>query len=191
MKEINTNKDIKVSDLKKGSESAYKKIYSLYYNDLCSYVFNFTNDKDLSEDIVQNVIFAIWKNKHKLNIHNSLKAYLYKSCYNEFIDTYKRQKKQIDYVTSVKITTLNTFFDEDTNNFSEKRVLQVQKAIEKLPKKCKEVFTLTKIEGLKYREVADRMKISVKTVEAHMGLAIRKIKEQVIIIITLLLHFFY
>ncbi len=101
------------------------------------------------------------------------------------MDVYKKQQKKIDYITSVKISALDVFMEEDTENIAEKRLQQIQNAMETLPKKCKEVFTLTKIDGLKYKEVAEKMEISIKTVEAHMGLAMRKIKEQIIVIATL------
>ncbi len=72
------------------------------------------------------------------------------------------------------------FFIEDTiETTNEVKITSIKKAIEKLPNKCKEVFIMIKIEGLKYKEVADNLKISIKTVEAHMSLALRKIKEQI------------
>ena len=118
----------------------------------------------------------IWNNKDTIEIKSSLKSYLYRSCYNEFIDDYKKRQKELDYIESIKFQALDFFVEEDSDNIN-KKVKLIYTAIEELPPKCKEVFKLHKIKGLKYREVAELLGISIKTVEVHMGKALRKIKK--------------
>jgi RNA polymerase sigma-70 factor (family 1) len=143
------------------------------------YTYGLSKDKTLAEDIVQNVFFKLWKNRKKIEILDSINSYLFKACYNEFIDNYKKQKKTIDYLTEIRISAMDFFIDDTIDTIQQERITSIKKAIEKLPNKCKEVFIMIKIEGLKYKEVADNLKISIKTVEAHMSLALRKIKEQI------------
>ncbi|MCR1026804.1 MULTISPECIES: RNA polymerase sigma-70 factor [Cellulophaga] len=154
-------------------------MYKQHYKKLCIYTFGLSKDKVLSEDIVQNVFFNLWKNRKKIEISSSLSSYLFKACYNEFIDNYKKQQKNIDYLTEIRISAMDFFIDDSIEITNEHKVTLIKKAIETLPNKCKEVFIMIKIEGLKYKEVADNLKISIKTVEAHMSLALRKIKEQI------------
>lgn len=154
----------------------YERLYKLYYNELCSYVSSLTKSSASAEDIVQNVMLKIWKSKHNLNINGSLKNYLYRSCYNEFVDTYNKRKKELNYVDSVQKEVLE-FFLEDESDFIIEKTKHVHIEIEKLPPKCKEIFVLAKINGFKYKEIAEQLDISIKTVETQMTKAMYRIKE--------------
>lgn len=148
----------------------------MHYNELCAYIFTLSKDRQQAEDIVQNVMLKIWKNKEKLNITTSVKSYLYKSCYYELIDTFKKNKKELNYIQQVQKETLDVFIEED-EDFVTTQINRVQVEIDKLPPKCKEIFLLNKIQGFKYREVAEQLDISIKTVEAQMSKAMSRIKE--------------
>ncbi|WP_255412240.1 RNA polymerase sigma factor [Aquimarina algiphila] len=165
-----------MEELRKGNEFVYRRLYEMYYNELCAYVFSLSRDKQQAEDIVQNVMLKIWKNKEKLNINTSIKSYLYKSCYYELIDSYKKNKKELNYIERVQKEALDFFIEED-NDFINNRIRCVNIEIEKLPPKCKEIFVLNKVQGFKYKEVAEQLGISVKTVEAQMSKAMSRIKE--------------
>ncbi len=168
-----------IKNLKKGDNEAFKLLYKEYYKSLCVYTYGISKNRTLAEDIVQNVFFNLWKNRNKIEIKNSISSYLYKSCYNEFINHYKKQQKTLDYLTEFRISAMDFFIEDSIETTNEDKIISIRKAIEKLPNKCKEVFIMIKIEGLKYKEVADNLKISIKTVEAHMTLALRKIKEEI------------
>ncbi|PKV50469.1 RNA polymerase sigma-70 factor (ECF subfamily) [Aquimarina sp. MAR_2010_214] len=148
----------------------------MHYNELCSYIYSLSRNKQQAEDVVQNVMLKIWKNKKKLNITTSIKNYLYKACYYELIDTYKKNKKELNYKEQIKKDALHVFVEED-NDIIKNKINRVQAEIEKLPPKCKEVFVLNKIQGFKYKEVAEQLDISVKTVEAQMSKAMSRIKK--------------
>ncbi len=148
----------------------------MYYNKLCSYIFSISKDKQQAEDIVQNVMFKIWKNKERLKINTSIKSYLYKACYHELVDSYKKNKKELNYIERVQKDALDVFIEED-NDFVNNRIRCVNIEIEKLPPKCKAIFVLNKVQGFKYKEVAEQLGISIKTVEAQMSKAMSRIKE--------------
>ncbi len=148
----------------------------MHYNELCAYIYNLSRDKQLAEDIVQNVMLKIWKNRKSLRITTSMKSYLYKSCYYELLDSYKRNKKELNYIEQIKKDALELFVEED-NDFVKNRIIKVREEIEKLPPKCKEVFVLNKLQGFKYKEVAEQLNVSIKTVEAQMYKAMTRIKK--------------
>ncbi|WP_262482846.1 RNA polymerase sigma factor [Aquimarina longa] len=165
-----------MEELKKGNEFVYRRLYEMHYNELCTYIFSLSRDKQQAEDIVQNVMLKIWKNKKKLNINTSVKSYLYKACYYELIDFYKKNKKELNYIEQVQKDALDIFIDEE-EDFVKNQLERVKSEIEKLPPKCKEIFILNKIQGFKYREVAEQLDISIKTVEAQMSKAMSRIKK--------------
>ncbi|GAA4276145.1 RNA polymerase sigma-70 factor [Aquimarina mytili] len=148
----------------------------MHYNELCAYIYSLSKNKQLAEDIVQNVMLKIWKNREKLTINTSIKNYLYKSCYYELIDNFKKNKKELNYIEQIKNEVLEVFIDEDTD-FVKNQIQKVKVEIDKLPPKCKEVFILNKMQGFKYKEVAEQLGVSIKTVEAQLSKAMSRIKE--------------
>lgn len=178
-----------IKHLKKGDTQAYSYIVDLYYKKLCDYATNLARDNFKSEDIVQNVIIRMWQHRKKLNADMSIKNYLYKSVYNEFIDQYRKEiavtkleKKYIEGLDSV-IETIDVV---ETN-----RLLGlVKREIEQLPPKCKETFLLSKQEGLTYFEIAEYQSVSINTVEKQMVKAFsilrKKMKEKMMSFVFLL-----
>ncbi|MCF6223332.1 MAG: RNA polymerase sigma-70 factor [Flavobacteriaceae bacterium] len=165
-----------IDSLNEGNKSAFKYLYSKFYNELCAYAKSLSGNAELAEDIVQNVMINIWDRRPNLNIKSSIKSYLYKAVYNHFINTYKQNKKELNFIEKMKADALNYFAEED-DEIIDKKVKMVKLEIENLPKKCREAFLLNKVNGLKYKEVAEELNISVKTVEAHIHNALVKIKK--------------
>ncbi|MEW7291520.1 RNA polymerase sigma factor [Aquimarina sp. 2304DJ70-9] len=165
-----------MEELKKGNEFVYRYLYEMHYNELCSYIYSLSKNRQQAEDVVQNVMLKIWKNREKLNINTSIKSYLYKSCYYELVDSFKKNKKELNYIEQIKSSVLEVFIEEDTD-FIKNQIKKVRDEIDKLPPKCKEVFVLNKMQGFKYKEVAEQLGVSVKTVEAQLSKAMTRIKE--------------
>ncbi|QKX06241.1 RNA polymerase sigma-70 factor [Aquimarina sp. TRL1] len=155
----------------------YRHIYDLYYNELCLYVLGYTKERAQAEDIVQNVMLSVWKNRKKLKVKTSLKSYLYKSCYYEFVDSYKKRRNELSFIDQTKMEALDVFIEED-DEYIQKRIKDVHAEIENLPPKCKHVFVLAKFQGLRYKEVAEQLNISVKTVEGQMTKAMTRLKDR-------------
>lgn len=162
--------------IKSGNSLAFKQLFSTYYGPLCLYLTNFTNDKDLSEDIVQLVFIDFWNKRETIEIHTSIKNYLYKMTYRQFLMDLRKKKKEANVLDSLKheilYQTETTRTEEELNN----KINRLQHIISKLPNKCQEIIKL-KMEGLKYREIADTLDISVKTVESQIRIAFKKIKK--------------
>ena len=171
------NKTI-VEQLKKGDEDAFVYLMDFYHQKLCVYAKSLSNDVYVAEDIVQNVFENIWKKRKSLKEAYSVKSYLYKSVYNEFIDQY-RKKNSLLILENEYINSLNTIIEEEDSNDLTRLILLVKKAIEELPPKCKEVFILGKHEGLTYIEISEHLNISFRTVENQMSKAFTIIRKKV------------
>ncbi|WP_299671620.1 RNA polymerase sigma factor [uncultured Polaribacter sp.] len=165
-----------INSLKKGDETGYTFLVKSYHKRLCVYACSLNNDPDLSEDIVQNVFMSIWKNRSKLKDDFSVKSYLYSSVYNEFIDQYRKQKKV--FTLEKKYIDALTYIIEEDDEKSLDRLMKIVKIeIENLPAKCKQTFLLSKQEGLTNIEISEYLKISVKSVEAHITKAFKILRK--------------
>lgn len=167
-----------VEHLKKGNEIAYTYLVELYYEKLCDYASNLARDSFRSEDIVQNVFIRMWQQREKLNFNISIKSYLYKSVYNEFVDQY-RKDIAITSLEKKYIENINSNIESSDNDKTERLIALVEKEIEQLPPKCKETFLLNKKEGLTYVEIAEFQNVSVGTVEKQMNKAFCLIRNKI------------
>lgn len=167
-----------ITALKKGNTNAYTFLVNTYHKKLCVYAYNLTNDTDLAEDIVQNVFMNIWKTKHKLKDDFVVKSYLYKSVYNEFIDQYRKNKAVLT-LEKKHIEALTYIVEEEDEKSLERLLLIVKKEIENLPPKCKQIFLLSKEEGLTNIEIAEYLNVSAKSVEAHITKAFATLRAAI------------
>ena len=139
----NINKDyFLLEKLKKGDSKAYSFLMDSYYKRLCGYANSLTNDIAKSEDIVQNIFVKIWVNRKKISSDIQIKNYLYKSVYNEFIDQYRKNKPLV-YLEKKHIKAVNQIVNEK-DGLLDNLILKLDSEIEKLPKKCKNIFLLNK-----------------------------------------------
>ena len=149
------------------------KIFKCYYRPLCLYALHYVHNTDISEDIVQDSFFSLWERINSVEIEN-VKAYLYKTVRNRSLDYLKEN--------SIYETNLSPFDLEDilTDEEAEERSLaeaRMWTIIDTLSERCREVFLLNKRDGMKYKEIADRLHISVNTVDNHISKALLLIRE--------------
>ncbi|MDO5970262.1 RNA polymerase sigma-70 factor [Flavivirga aquimarina] len=159
-----------------GEESAFRYLFNLYYDRLVAYIAMYTHDKMSSEDIVQQAFIDLWNDRNKLDELKSPKNYLYAIAYNRFIDSVNKNKRQNKLLDQVYERALRDRINGDTEQL-EKRIEKMNHIIESLPPKCKEIIIMNKMQGFKYKEIAEIMNISIKTVEAQMGIAYKKIRK--------------
>lgn len=155
----------------------FKERFIQYYPMLCRIASGYIPNTSECEDIVQECFIAVWNNgKHKLDEKEFL-SYMVISVKNNCISFLRKQKNNIISIDNyLSYTVSNELIDEDVDSVTSdekiKRILSV------LPPKCKEIFLLSKLYGLKYQEIATKLDISVKTVENQMGKALKLIREQ-------------
>lgn len=168
-----------IEKLRQGDILAYEHLFDKYYDWLCNYIFRLSGDRNMSKDIVQDVMVRLWEKKGQITIKGSLKGYLFKSCYNQFLQQLRKEKKQLDLLNKIRLDTINdSYFEqkEDETHLKSPQ-LKLEELIDKLPPRCKEIFIMNKLERRKYREIAVDMGISIKTVENQMSKALRIIRE--------------
>ncbi|WP_299672575.1 RNA polymerase sigma factor [uncultured Polaribacter sp.] len=177
MKKDFFNEENIVDHLIKGDESAYTYLVDLYYDRLCAYANNLARDNFESEDIVQNVIVRLWQRRKNLTATISIKNYLYRSVYNEFVDSF-RKHTAVSALEKKYIEGLDTFYEtKDPKDMLRLKVM-IENEIEQLPPKCKETFLLSKRDGLTYTEIAEYRNVSVNTVENQMSKAFSILREK-------------
>lgn len=134
------------------------------------------NNEGLAEDIVQDVFIKIWENRADIDVKSNWFSYIYRSvintCYNEI-----KRKKVIDLYGSTELELNKISFSQNIEGKIDYKQLEIliQHSLEKLPPKCKTIFLLSRFENYKYKEIATMLNISIKTVEAQMGIAISKL----------------
>lgn len=167
-----------LSALKKSHAGSFEYLIDSYHHKLCVYAYNLSNDHDIAKDIVQNVFVAIWERRKNLPEIKNFKNYLYRAVYNEFI-THLRHAGRVFIFEKEYFEALDHIKQEDINDLTEKKIKLVNEEIQKLPPKCKEIFLMSKKEGLTYIEISEHLNISQKTVESQMLLAFKKLRERV------------
>lgn len=165
--------------IRKGDKNAYESIFKNHYSHLCAYANTFLGNTDAAEDIVQDVFFQIWQKREQLNIEGSVKGYLFKSVHNSCLNALKHKKVKEAH----KVHTMYEFKDSADLPLHEKESdglhETLRKAIEKLPPERKKIFIMHRFEELKYKEIAENLNLSVKTVENQIGKALGFLREEV------------
>ena len=166
-----------IEGLRNGEEKAYMYLVDTYHKKLYAYALNLIDDHEQAQDIVQNVFLRTWQFRRKLSNDYSIKNFLYKSVYNEFVNTYKKNKA-VTFLEQKHIEALSDVVEELDLPSMNKLITRITLEIENLPPKCQTVFILSKKEGLTNKEISKHLNISVKTVEAHISKAFVILKEK-------------
>lgn len=164
--------------LQKGSEAAFAHLVKEHHRSLFNYALSLCSDRASAQDIVQDVFFKTWKKRKNLKHDLSVKNYLLKMTYNEFINFYHRSKTATKLELAYRDALEQTIGENDAELLEQKMTF-VGQAIEKLSPKCRETFLLSKKEGLTNIEIADYLQVSLRTVEWHLATAYDKIRNEV------------
>lgn len=156
-----------IESLRNGDEKAYTYLIDNYHHQLCVYANSLVKNIYSAEDIVQNVFIKVWEQRTRLKNEHAIKSFLYKLTYNEFIDLYRKNQSLFSLEKSYH-DALNSAIQEDDSESFQKIIKVVNREIQNLPPKCKEVFILSKKEGLTNIEIAEHLDVSIKTVEAQI-----------------------
>jgi RNA polymerase sigma-70 factor (ECF subfamily) len=162
--------------IKKDDHGAYEMVFREYYRPMAAYAFRFLHNLTESENIVQDVFLRLWQKRREIMITSSLQNYLFRSVKNHCINYIEHEKIKTGYQALVIKNEADR--SEYSEFFFEYGLrMKIEAAIAALPQKRQDIFRLAREEGLKYREIADQLKISVKTVETQMTLALKQLRE--------------
>ncbi|MBI9054659.1 MAG: RNA polymerase sigma-70 factor [Bacteroidales bacterium] len=172
MTEANTHIGFKIE-----SKSDFEILFNTHYSNLCAYANNFLKDVDASEEVVQEILFKLWTNKETIIITTSIQSYLFRAVRNASLNVIKHIDIREDYKVHNEYEMQNEHSTEDEMIVSELD-LKIREAIDQLPMERKKVFLLSRYDGLKYKEIAEKLNISVSTVENQMVKALKFLRAE-------------
>jgi RNA polymerase sigma-70 factor (ECF subfamily) len=164
--------------LREGGTTAFEMLFRTYYQSLCNYAYSFLRDKEEAEEVVQSTFLLVWEKRGSLAIHTSVRPYLYAMVRNACLNVIKHDKikqRHAGEELALAERSHDSVAHAVASNELENRI---RLAIEDLPEQCRMVFKLSRFEELKYAEIANQLNISVKTVENHMGKALKIMREK-------------
>lgn len=159
-------------------QAAYKELFLLLHGQLKQFAYSILKSSEEAEELVSDVFIRIWQKKDQLTTIESPLFYFYTTAKNLAINRLKKQKRQVSLSAEDWLVQMNSiYFDPEQLMMTEEMVHQIKKAVNDLPPRCRLIFKLIKEDGLKYKETAELLHLSVKTVEAQMAIALRRIAK--------------
>ena len=158
-------------------DNTFEQLFKKYFSDLTLFSLKYIGDMDTAKEIVHTVFLNLWEKREKMDPGPLLKSYLFTSVRNRSLNYLRDQRKfRKDALFDITVEMTSA---ENTSGQIELSELQSQinNALDHLPEKCREVFELNRFEGLKYKNIAENLGISVKTVEAQMSKALKILRE--------------
>lgn len=166
--------------LVKRDEAAFEQVFKTHYKNLYAYAFTILKNEDEAEETVQQVFFKLWDRSDQLSISGPIAAYLYRAVHNESLNFLKHQKVKEGHRLHVAYTMKNNSEQPQGRMISKELESKFRDALNELPEQCRTVFQLSRFEDMKYKEIADKLDISVKTVENHMGKALKLLRIKLV-----------
>lgn len=167
---------ILIKRLSEDNESALTAIYNMYWKLLYTAAFKVLRNKELSEDIVQNVFISLWNNREKLEIKVSLKSYLYASTRYQVFAKIRKNEHKLHYELLDNIDNRLKKTSPETELMYKELVEQINTVVDSLPKKCRIVYRLSREKHLSHKEISQKLNISTKTVENHITKALNTLR---------------
>ncbi|HVN56704.1 MAG TPA: RNA polymerase sigma-70 factor [Bacteroidales bacterium] len=166
-----------IGRIRQGDIREFETLFRSSYASLVKYAGTMIKDRDTAEEIVQDLFFRLWQNKEKLSIESSLNGYLFRSVHNSCLH-------HIEHMKVVNRHAKEMLLEPESGNEDPLMMIQyselqakIAAILEKLPERCGKIFCMNRFEGLKYNEIAQKLSVSVKTVEANMGRALKEFRK--------------
>ena len=157
-------------------QAAYRELFLLLHNRLKQFARSMLKSTEEAEELVSDVFIRIWQKRETLTAIESPLLYLYTSTKNMALNRLKKNRGMIGISYDDWLVQMDSvYFDPEKLMLTEEMIRQVRKAVNDLPPRCRLIFNLVKEHGLKYREVAELLHLSVKTIEAQMAIALRRL----------------
>jgi RNA polymerase sigma-70 factor (ECF subfamily) len=167
-----------MQEIKAGNMFAFDELYRKYNKKLYKFGYSILKSTEEAENLIQDVFLNLWENRYKVEKNSSIKSYVFTITYNSAISIIRKKTRESQFIEYLK--TLQDINVEPVNVELEYNELtnKLDEIIKELPKRQKEVYLLHKVEGLKYNEIAERLNISVNTIENHMSHALKTIRKK-------------
>ncbi|RIH64589.1 RNA polymerase sigma-70 factor [Mariniphaga sediminis] len=168
---------ILLKQFKANDKDAINKLYEMFSRKLYNFAFSYLKTEEDALDVVQTVFVNLWDKRKNISDDSNLESYLFTVTKNAVISTFRKKVQEKKYLENLRQTTVLSYNDTDEKYDYEILYEKIQKLIEELPEKRRHIFKLYKEEGLSNKEIAEKLNISVKTVEDHKTKAKHFIKN--------------
>jgi len=171
---------VEFQKIKEGDVKTFERVFRQYYTPLNLYAFSITGQKEAAEEIIQDTFYMLWKDREKIQILLSFHSYLYKTVKNrslQYLEHLNVREQHRDYILKQSGATAASSPDELLEYKELENILS--QTIQKLPERRRQIFRMHRMDGIKYKDIAKKLSISVKTVEAEMTKAYRAIRKEI------------
>ena len=163
--------------IKGGDIKSFESFFRELYPQLCGFANKYLKDMDLAEEFVQDVFYMLWEKRAGLNIEVSLKSYVYRTVQNKCLMHIRHMNVVSKHSMTMEMQSpqYNDTVSETIDEMELSHI--VENTLSGLPERCRNVFRMNRFEGLKYKEIANKLSLSIKTIEADMGKALKAFRE--------------
>jgi RNA polymerase sigma-70 factor (ECF subfamily) len=167
-----------IGRIRQGDVEQFESLFRSSYVSLVRYAKTLIKDHDTAEEIVQDLFFRLWQDKEKIKIESSLNGYLFRSVHNRCLH-YIEHNRVIERHAE-EMSYRQTDSQENPSDILHYKELQarIARILDRLPERCGKIFYMSRFEGLKYTEIAEKLSVSVKTVESNMGRALKEFRKE-------------
>jgi RNA polymerase sigma-70 factor, ECF subfamily len=159
--------------MKAGEEEAFNYFFTYYYSGLCIYARKLLNNSGEEEEVVQHIFLKFWQDRNMMVITDSVASYLFQSVRNRCFDILKHKKVENSYLEKLS-ETKKEIFNNPWETYIEAELYGIlMNAVNELPPECQKVFMHSRFDALRNKEIAEKLKISVKTVENQISKALK------------------
>lgn len=174
-----------IRKIKKSDLAAFRELYDAGYNSLLTFAMSFLKEKEIAKDIVQETYLSLWENRHQIHLIRNINGYLYKNVKNRCLNYYKHlqiienhrdrnyiQLKEIELSAPDRFNNVFEYINHEELN---ERIINI---LDDLPEDRQKIFKLSRFHGLKNYEIAEKLNISVRTVDTQIYRAMKVFKEK-------------
>lgn len=157
------------------TKAQFEQLFKLHFSFLCNFARQYVVDEAIAQDICQKVFIALWEKRATIDPNQSIKSYLFTAVKNRCLNYLRDHQKYRSKILDIDCGDIELGFEED--HFSAIELQNhIEDALSQLPPKCRQVFEMSRFQGMKYKEISDELDIAQKTVEAHMTKAMKHLK---------------
>jgi len=191
---VGTNKPglkelIIIEGFKRRDKVVFDYVFNYYYSSLCAFSRQYIDNLNSVEDLVQDFFVFLWMESHHLQIKSSLKSYLYTAIKNRCLDYQKHHKVIEKYRTFIQFSTQDGDYSAEHYLAESELRNAIQNSLGKMPQRCRQIFELSRYNGLSNREISDKLGISKRTIELQISNSLKILRKELAEFIPLWLLF--
>jgi RNA polymerase sigma-70 factor (ECF subfamily) len=170
----------------------FQEVFKQYHSKLYYFIYSRTNSEYLAEEVVQSTFIKLWKYRESLQDHLSISTQLYRIASTTLIDELRKRKTALTVIKTMQEANVRTFDNSMMDGIDERELLaSINETVRQMPPIRRQVFELSRNEGLSYKEIAEKLSISVKTVENHLSKALKFLRKKLVSVVLVVVMYFF